>query len=381
MNHPDNTSCTCTKDGYSPECPQAFYQGGKLLHTIGSEMRLKPRIYGPSPVPIQPGVHCPRPDDPVAAIDEQIRAIQPGVNPFDYEDVENDPIDQRPLNRARTHTPMPYTREQFANACDTDIRLNQSSTMDRFKPLTLNGVSMTRATIGGFDLDLASLANQAATVIPLPPVSLPVIFQDSDLNFMHHFFQGLEIQAGREFIVTVAELGRYSQHDKIKIGPYIKALIGTGYVEKDTELVIFVKRVISTTFELQEPHSGNPQDETYLVKSNFYGFQYIEGGMRCQEQDLRMWLHSAYTQYRNLWFNAFKSSGMPVFAIEGVQDRYDSTGPCRSSTAGWDHHRSGRKHPTRDSHPENKMKEIQSSDRPGPSHKEKRVVRRNNTFW
>jgi len=202
------------------------------------------------------------------------------------------------------------------------LRMGNSGSLDRFKPLVLNGVSMTKATIGGYALDMASMAKQAAKVAPLPPVLLPLIFKDNDLNFMHHFFNGLEVLGGRAFICMIAETGRYSREDAGQIGPLVKALATSGYSEDDTDLVVFVKRVMSTTFEVAQAIGELRHEDRFLVKSNFYGFQYIEAGMLCMEPDLKMWLHSAHMQYRSLWFNAFKSSGIPSFALDGVQDRY-----------------------------------------------------------
>jgi hypothetical protein len=171
--------------------------------------------------------------------------------------------------------------------------MGNSGSLDRFRPLILNGVSMTKATIGGYALDMASMAKQAAKVAPLP-VLLPLIFKDNDLNFMHHFFNGLEVLGGRSFICMIAETGRYSRDDAGKIGPLIKALTTSGYSEDDTDLVVFVKRVMSTTFEVVQAIGELRHEDRFLVKSNFYGFQYIEAGMPCMEQDLKMWLHSAH---------------------------------------------------------------------------------------
>jgi hypothetical protein len=214
---------------------------------------------------------------------------------------------------------------------DERLRMGLDGSLDRFKALTLNGMTLTEATIGGYRLDIASLSKKAAAVLPLPPIALPLIFLDTDLNFSHHFFQGLEIIAGRQFIVNLAEVRKYHGDDEIIFGPLIKDLVQSGYMEGDADLVVFVKRVISTTFEILREDSRPGESDVFLVASNFYGFNYIESGMQCREQDLKMWLQSAYSQYRNLWFNAFKSSGVPDFALDGVQDRYATASKSENS--------------------------------------------------
>lgn len=241
-----------------------------------------------------------------------------------------------------------------------DMGLSGQGSMDRFMPLTLGQTTLTEATIGGFKLDMRSLAEQAAEVIPLPAVALPVIFQDKELNFGHHFFQGLEVLCGRDFIVNAVSIPKYSHSESETLGPIVQKLCSEGHKSSDTVLATLVKRVLSSTFDIQHDASTSAGFRTFTVKSNMYGFPYIEVGMQCKEADLKMWLQSAYGKYRMLWFNAFKSSGIPAFAMEGVQDRYtgltqrtgasSSSDDAESRSGACAHYRSKheKKHRTRD---------------------------------
>lgn len=327
MNSTNNEECTCTIDGYSPDCPHAFVQGGRILHTIQNETRLKPRqyttIHGMSSDIGNGGESL----GAVDSYDEQrtTRLSESGrADAHDVDKLRDDDISVEPLTvKSRLHNSV----EQQKYISSEGLRMGQNNSLDKFSALTIGGVSITEATIGGYRLDVSALAKKAMEVVPLPPIALPIIFRDHDLNFAHHFFQGLEIIAGRGFIVGLANSKKYHASDPDAFGRLIKGLITSGYCNGDKDLVIFVKRVISVTFEVVNT-TGSPDDgQTFLVVSNFYGFQYIEGGMQCREQDLKMWLQSAYGHYKLLWFNAFKSSGVPDFALDGVQDRYGKVVP------------------------------------------------------
>jgi hypothetical protein len=187
----------------------------------------------------------------------------------------------------------------------------------------MGGVTMTQASIGGFRLDLEKTAEKAAAFVPLPPAMLPIIFRDPELNFNHHFFQGMETLAGSDLIERIVKAGTYAEGDKGRIMPVLKGLITSGYLQSDTELTVFVKKVLSGTFDTVPISSLGAEAESFIVSANLWGFPYIEQGMQCRESDLKMWLHMAYIGYRMAWFNNFKSSGVPSFAVEGVQARYE----------------------------------------------------------
>lgn len=308
--------CTCTQEGYSPDCPRAFMQGGRLLHTLDNESRLKPRRY-------DAGLPAEQLASSDASMGHMVRAIEDEIESNSQGDHLTAVTKNHQLHTAASNHGVTTQSPNTGYVADEGLRLGQHGALDRFKPLTLNGVSMAAATIGGYSLDLGATAARARKYVPLPPVCLPLIFRDADLNFMHHFFQGMEMLIGRAKVSEMVRLGLYSRGNKDELLPAIKRIIMSGHVNEDTELSTFVKRVLASTYDTA-PTAGQTGDPEYLtVASNFYGFQYIEVGMKCQESELQMWLHMAYTQYRMAWFNAFKSSGIPAFAMEGVQDRYN----------------------------------------------------------
>lgn len=317
--HRMTTTCDCTDGGYSPRCPYVFYNEGKPYHTLVTESKRAVRQSitdgsAGSPAPCDQRVK-----EEVEKISQMVESHQNPHDPFAYQDNRTDEYLGGRSDRVNLSENLRYVSGD-------QIKLGSRASMDKFKPLKLNGVSITDATIGGYSLDLKGLAKAAAEVVPLPPVALPRIFSDEDLNFYHHLFNGLEIFSGRDFITKHAETGTYSAGDTGVLSPLVNSLITTGYIEGEDELVVFIKRVFSVTFTVLESPSSSVAGGKFLVKSNFYGFQYIEGGMVCREQDLKMWLHAAYTAYKLCWFNAFKSTGVPAFALKGVQDRYDSQG-------------------------------------------------------
>lgn len=313
------TTCDCTDGVYSPRCPYVFYNDGKPYHTLVTESKRaihRGTTDRSADLPIPSGRRI---KEEVEKISQMVESHQNLHDPFIYQD---DGTDEYLDHRSDQVNPSENNRYVSGDR----IKLGSGASMDKFRPLKLNGVSITNATIGGYSLDIKGLTRVAAEVVPLPPVALPRIFSDEDLNFYHHLFNGLEIFSGRDFITRHAETGTYSAGDTGVLSPLVNSLITTGYIEGEDELVVFIKRVFSVTFSVLESPASSTTGGKFLVKSNFYGFQYIEGGMVCREQDLKMWLHAAYTAYKLCWFNAFKSTGVPAFALKGVQDRYDSQG-------------------------------------------------------
>jgi hypothetical protein len=160
-------------------------------------------------------------------------------------------------------------------------------------------------------------------VVPLPPAKLPKIFIDPEMNFSHHFFQGLERLIGREQVLEIVVKKRYYTDETPVLLPLIEGIIKVGYERKDTNLTVFTKSVLASTFDIDERTTSESEHRGLLVGANLWGFQYIEAGMECKEADLRMWLRVCYNKFENIFFNTFKDSGMPDFAMEGVQARYE----------------------------------------------------------
>jgi len=328
--------CRCTAEGYSPECPQTFMQGGKMLHVLSNDMQLRPRQYD--------GVNEPKVirdvdkasrdvmqylDDAMTMANEA--AISKGSDTCRRESLATSEYTLAPRKAYPEQSPLADSHPPLADDHDTDFSLqaDHRATLDKFEPLKVNGSEFTEAAIGGFRMNLEKVREKIESYVPLPPAVLPKIFLDPNLNFYHHFMQGLEILAGRQYITRIMTQGTYAESDKGKILPALKKLIKCGWTGNDTELTVFVKRVLCSTFDTRASNEGMNDQDALLVAANLWGFPYIESGMTCREADIKMWLHMAYAQYRMVWFNSFKSSGIPAFAMDGVQDRYTGVSEVR----------------------------------------------------
>jgi len=215
-------------------------------------------------------------------------------------------------------------RMKQANLVDAeDLLANNRDMLRKYEPLRIGKNTLTEMSIGGFAVDLGKAAQKASEVVPLPPARLPKIFIDPEMNFNHHFFQGLERLIGREQVLDIVKKRRYYTNEDLVLLPLIEGIVKAGYEKKDTNLTVFTKSVLSSTFELDERTSIDSPHRGLLVAANLWGFQYIETGMECKEADLRMWLRVCYNKFENIFFNTFKDSGMPDFALEGVQARYE----------------------------------------------------------
>jgi hypothetical protein len=202
---------------------------------------------------------------------------------------------------------------------DTDLMEEKRGSLRRFEPLSIRNKTLSGMSIGGFDIDLSVAAQKASEVIPLPASKLPVIFVDQELNFYHHFFQGMEYIFSRDLISSIVSEDRYYSRAGLELIQGISHMIDTGYERGDSELVIFIKKTITSTFELLHSRIGTSTNDKLSVATNLWGFQYIEPGMQCGIDDLCMWLIMCYGHYKTLWFNTFKSTGVPGFAYRKSQ--------------------------------------------------------------
>jgi hypothetical protein len=184
----------------------------------------------------------------------------------------------------------------------------------RFESLDINGKKLTSMSIGGFEVDYNVVATKAMEVLPLPASKLPVIFVDDNLNFYHHFFEGMKFCVGATLLEDIVSRPEYYDALKPIVIPVIEELVETGHEKTDTELTLFLKKIFTTTFDLLTKSRRNASNEEVVVTANIWGFQYIETGMKCTEADLKVWLSICYNHYRTLWFNTFKSTGVPSFA-------------------------------------------------------------------
>lgn len=341
-----SSSCTCTDEGYSPECPQAFVQGGTILHTIEAETKLKPRMYRSINAPTD------GPQDVYKYIcdkGEQERVMNGGDNhtPSNSDEGSNDdplseaenglvralntnlPVaSQNPISNYRTESQHRPTMYRDAD----DLIQGNRAALPRFKPLTIRGQQLTNYEIGGFNLDLGLVAAKYREIMPLPPSKLPIIFSDDELNFYHHFFQGLATLIGSALLKGITDAHSYKEDAPMLIIPVIAGKIIEGYRPDDTELTVFVKKVLSSTFDLASQSISAVNITSLHVSSNIWGFQYLEQGMTCKDHDLCMWLNQCYLRYRTVWFNTFKSSGVPTFASGGAKpDTSGSSGEHSNS--------------------------------------------------
>jgi hypothetical protein len=340
----EQDKCQCSEYGYSPDCPNAFYQGGKILHTIEAESKLKPRLYT-SPSIVSAG----------SSSDEVPELIGENELP------DNDKRDQtglmrsQILNSTQNHQIAPHKgvrltedaddlyegiRQTFPSHLSTDVairpRMGQGQlqygdrmmeqnrkSLRKFEPLKVGEQSLTGMSIGGFVVDLSKAAQKASEVAPLPASKLPVIFVDDDMNFHHHFFQGLDILLGKDIVQEIVTADKYYDETDLHLLPMIEGMIKVGYERSDNEITVFTKKVLTSTFEINNDAGPDAADKMLIVAANLWGFQYIESGMQMKEPDLKMWLQNCHRFYRTIWFNTFKSAGVPQFALEGVQTRYE----------------------------------------------------------
>lgn len=109
----------------------------------------------------------------------------------------------------------------------------------------------------------------------------------------------------------------------------IEGLIKAGHEQSDTELTLLTKNVLTSTFSIDDTIDHNKHGKHLVVDANLWGLQYIESGMQCKEADLKMWLSICYDHYKIVWFNTFKSAGLPLFALDGVQFRYEENSQAK----------------------------------------------------
>jgi hypothetical protein len=200
---------------------------------------------------------------------------------------------------------------------DEGLQSSNRKTLRKFEALNISGRTLTGLSIGGYEVDLNVAAQKAMEILPMPPAKLPVIFIDEELNFLHHFFQGVTQILGENALKVIASKRTYYEDESPVILNMIEDLILEGYDKSDKEIIVFLKKVLQSTFETTSQSRKSRGNGGVRVCANLWGFQYIECGMVMEEQDLQMWLSVSYNQYRTSWFNTFKSSGVPGFAVEG----------------------------------------------------------------
>lgn len=308
MNTSNTDQCTCTSDGYSPECPKTFVQGGKYVHVLSPGDQLKPRRYGPP---------------------DLMKSIENGAPTMEEMEDALDEVDKL-SNQLKGLSPQPLVRRYSPETNMGRQRMNDDEALiarhrakiEKFQPLTVDGVSLTKMSVGGFEIDLAQTAEAVREYVALPKSHLPVIFDDAEMNFHHHFFQGMEHMLGRTQLSEIVQLSKYYEDDKPVLFDFIESILKFGHENHDDVITTFTKKVLVATFVLPDEKSSSKSDRRLIVRANPFGFRYIEQKMQCSEAELKMWLSSCHDHFKNLWFDTFKSSGIPLFAMDGVQSRY-----------------------------------------------------------
>jgi len=338
-------ACNCTSDRYSIDCPQTFMQGDKLLHMVHGNNSTKPQVF------ISPQGSSSSVNSDNEPRDGQTKPTEGPALPADRMGMMTDCMRFTALSGDETphnHTANQYNDQiitQWEGAMpkalnttqviqtrlgrgrfedDSSMKEEHRRGLRKFESLQVGENTLTSMSIGGYAVNLPRAAQKAMEVAPLPPARLPIIFKEDDLNFHHHFFQGLEILIGREVLLEIVLSKKYYDQTEMILLPLIERMIQSGYERTDTEVTVFTKRVLMSTFDLGEQEFNSNQIGGLTVAANLWGFQYIESGMQCKESDLKMWLSICYNHYRTIWFNTFKSAGVPHFALEGVQLRYEN---------------------------------------------------------
>jgi hypothetical protein len=310
MSNQSSHFCTCTVNGYSPDCPQVFIQNGKLLHTISNETRLKPRQY------IK--------DENGNMSVKDVNLTDDVVNQNNLADAIDDEINKHIDYTLSNSMPSINPSKQTRLIDGYTLEEKNREMMRKYEALSISGRTLTDLSIGGFEIDLGKAAQKASGIVPLPPAKLPKIYIDHEMNFFHHFFQGLERLIGRDVVINITNQERYFNTSEMIILPMIEEILKSGFKPTDTQLTVFTKAVLESTFDNDLRRELDQNERGLLVAANLWGFPYIECGMEMRESDLRMWLSVSYSQFRNLFFSTFKDSGMPAFAMEGVQTRYET---------------------------------------------------------
>lgn len=275
-------SCACTIADKDPSCTH-----GCKPFMEHSEMKVKPRMFMPV-------------------------AVESDTDDNQSEEDDN-MIPQKLVSSKNVTEYKPKTRM----IDDMAFQQKNRTALRKFEALQIHGKDLTGLTIGGFEVDLNVAAQKAMEILPMPASKLPVIFIDEELNFLHHFFQGVTKTIGESQLQVITAKRRYYDDEHPIVIRMVEDLIREGYDKEDSEIITFLKKVITSTFNISMGGRRSRNLETVTVAANLWGFQYIECGMSMNEADLQMWLSMCYGQYRNSWFNTFKSSGVPEFARDG----------------------------------------------------------------
>jgi hypothetical protein len=318
--------CQCPPSGHLDCCPLAWIRGSQHLHLIEHEKKTQARVFQPLSI-------ANRSPDSRAVFDHDQASPDddPGQNSGSYSPGGDNWQDYQAVLKSTDATNLGRGKDRSLNnraGTAGGNELNDASVMMRkeyrgqlskFEPLMVGEESITKLSIGGFKVDLSMAAQKASEVAPLPASKLPIIFADSELNFYHHFYQGMTSLIGNQLMIKITTTDTHRRDENEEIVRLVFRLVKEGYRPSDTELSVFTKKVLMSTFDRIDHGNSDESEIIFVVSANLWGFQYIESGMQLRDADMRMWLQINFNHYKTLWFNTFKSAGIPSFANAGVR--------------------------------------------------------------
>jgi len=316
-------ACTCTDGKFAANWREGFYQGGKILHALGNSGAVEISSIR-SAIPERSLVPGPLNTGSLISIEAEskLKGRNWGTALDTRSDGSDDPDDWAVLpgvGRSKT-----FPSEKMSRVVDAESFIEKNRVnLRKYEALDVNGVSLTSLSIGGYEVDMGKAAQKASLVAPLPRAKLPLIFIDHDMNFLHHFFQGLDRLIGRDVVLEIVQRTKFYNTGELILLPLIEKMMASGWEKTDDNLTVFVKATIIATFEPDPRYEPNDPHRGLVVAANLYGFKYIECGVELKEAGLQMWLTRNYSRYEDLYFDTFKDSGVPAFAMDGIQIRYE----------------------------------------------------------
>lgn len=317
--------CICQGEDYKPECPYSFEQGGGRFHCVSGDLKA-------IKIAEDSDSSCSEWDDRTATGIEglvealKVRSLPAAEKEANVESRMFSPLQVNQSNRLTIplqqssvayQPPSVHQPQAIRDAAEEFMQKNRVD-LRKFDALRINDQSLNDYSIGGFKIDVAKTAEVVKKLAPLPPSALPKIFICDDLNFYHHFFLGIETLLGKSSFEEIIISKFHHDDAKGNIADAIAGFVSSGMLPTDNAVTMFVKKVLSSTFERTNIDEGKSEIVALKVLANLWGFRYIEPHMLLKDVEIKMWLSTCYNYYRTLWFDTFKSSGVPRFAVEGV---------------------------------------------------------------
>jgi len=310
--------CSCTIAGRSAICG-ADHTTMDKLYSMEVEQKSEPRVFS-------------KPTEGLCQMETEFKSkprlfCNPTVSeePDDMSTDDDGPYGRYLPTDLRVQKKHAISKMRRGLIDDTSMMEKNRNSLNKFESLSIQGQTLTGISIGGYDIDISKAAEKTMEIIPLPASKLPIIFKDETLNFYHHFFQGMVMKIGQSRTDIIVRSEHHYDEDEPILMPIIEDMIASGFERSDTESVVLIKKVLSSTFEPTEYRQKSETGPRLKVVANLWGFQYIECGMQMAEVDLRMWFSICHSHYRTIWFNTFKTTGIPSFASQGVRKSRSST--------------------------------------------------------